>query len=80
MKITRGLSLILHVSRRKFEEDLRARDFTINALAYNLRDETIIDPLDGGKICAKIRACSPTSLSDDLSAFCAPSVAAAFPI
>jgi putative nucleotidyltransferase with HDIG domain len=49
------------------EEDLRARDFTINALAYNLRDETIIDPLDGakdlrGKV---IRACSPTSLSND---------------
>ena len=49
------------------EEDLRARDFTINALAYNLRDETIIDPLDGGKdLRAKlIRACSPMSLSDD---------------
>ncbi len=47
--------------------DLRARDFTINAIAYNLRDETIIDPMEGGKdICAKIiRACSPTSLSDD---------------
>ncbi len=49
------------------EEDLRARDFTINAIAYNLRDETIIDPLEGGKdIHAKlIRACSPTALSDD---------------
>ena len=49
------------------EEDLRARDFTINALAYNLRDETIFDPLDGAKdLRAKIiRACSPTSLSDD---------------
>ncbi len=49
------------------EEDLRARDFTINALAYNLRDNTIIDPLNGtNDIRAKfIRACSPTSLSDD---------------
>ena len=48
-------------------EDLRARDFTINAIAYNLRDETIIDPTEGGKdLRAKtIRACSPTSLSDD---------------
>jgi putative nucleotidyltransferase with HDIG domain len=48
-------------------EDLRARDFTINAMAYNLRDETIIDPTEGGKdLRAKtIRACSPTSLSDD---------------
>jgi poly(A) polymerase len=49
------------------EEDLRGRDFTINAIAYNLRDGTIIDPLEGGKdLRAKlIRACSPTSLSDD---------------
>ncbi len=46
---------------------MRARDFTINAIAYNLRDETIIDPTEGGKdLRAKtIRACSPTSLSDD---------------
>lgn len=48
-------------------EDLRARDFTINAIAYNLRDNTIIDPLEGASdIRAKlIRACSSTSLSDD---------------
>ncbi len=48
-------------------EDLRGRDFTINAIAYNLRDEAIIDPTEGGKdLRAKIiRACSPTSLSDD---------------
>ncbi|MDP2776696.1 MAG: DUF5678 domain-containing protein, partial [Anaerolineales bacterium] len=48
-------------------EDLRARDFTINAMAYNLRDNTIIDPMEGASdIRAKvIRACSPTSLSDD---------------
>jgi len=48
-------------------EDLRARDFTINAMAYNLRDETIIDPTEGGKdLRAKtIRACSPASFSDD---------------
>jgi len=49
------------------DEDLHARDFTINALAYNLRDNTIIDPLNGANdIRAKvIRACSPTSMSDD---------------
>jgi len=48
-------------------EDLRARDFTINALAYDLRGETIIDPMEGGKDLRTktIRACSPTSLSDD---------------
>ncbi len=49
------------------EEDLRARDFTINALAYNMRDGTIFDPLEGGNDLRQkiIRACSPTSLSDD---------------
>lgn len=49
------------------EEDLRDRDFTINALALNLRDTTIIDPLNGAAdIRAKvIRACSPSSMSHD---------------
>ena len=47
--------------------DLRGRDFTIDSIAYNLRDEVIIDPTEGGKdLRAKIiRACSPMSLSDD---------------
>lgn len=49
------------------EDDLRARDFTINAIAYDLRTNSIIDPLNGAEdIRAKIiRACSPTSLQDD---------------
>jgi tRNA nucleotidyltransferase/poly(A) polymerase len=49
------------------EEDLRARDFTINAIACNLRDSTIIDPMNGVQdVRAKIiRACSPTAFSDD---------------
>ena len=49
------------------EEDLRNRDFTINAIAYNLQNETLIDPTGGGAdIRAKIiRACLPTSLADD---------------
>ena len=49
------------------EEDLRDRDFTINALALNLRDMTIIDPMNGAAdIRAKIiRACSPDSMSHD---------------
>ncbi|HET9912863.1 MAG TPA: HD domain-containing protein [Anaerolineales bacterium] len=48
-------------------EDLRARDFAINAIAFDLRAQTLIDPLNGGSdLRAKlIRACSPTSLSDD---------------
>ncbi|HSK89526.1 MAG TPA: HD domain-containing protein, partial [Anaerolineales bacterium] len=47
--------------------DLRARDFTINAIAFDPRAQTLIDPLNGGAdLRAKlIRACSPTSLADD---------------
>jgi len=49
------------------EEDLRARDFTINAIAFDLHAQTLIDPLNGASdLRAKlIHACSPTSLSDD---------------
>jgi len=49
------------------EADLRARDFTINAMAYDVHNGTIIDPLNGGSdLRAKlIRASSPTSLQDD---------------
>jgi putative nucleotidyltransferase with HDIG domain len=49
------------------EEDLRARDFTINAIAYDLRANTIIDPINGASdLRAKtIRACSLTSMTDD---------------
>ncbi len=49
------------------EDDLRARDFTINAMAFDLHAETIIDPLNGAAdLRAKlIRACSSTSLQDD---------------
>ena len=49
------------------EADLRARDFTMNAIAFDLRSQTLIDPLNGANdLRAKtIRACSGTSLSDD---------------
>jgi len=49
------------------EEDLRNRDFTMNAIAFSLKDRTIIDPLNGASdLRAKvICACSPTSISDD---------------
>ena len=49
------------------EADLRARDFTMNAIAYDIHAQTIIDPLNGASdLRAKIiRACSPTSLHDD---------------
>lgn len=54
-------------SGQALEDDLHARDFTINAIAYDLRANSIIDPLNGAEdIRAKIiRACSPTSFTDD---------------
>lgn len=48
--------------------DLSERDFTINAMAVDLRDpESIIDPLGGGRDLAKkwLRPCSPTTFIDD---------------
>jgi tRNA nucleotidyltransferase/poly(A) polymerase len=49
------------------EADLRDRDFTINAIAYNLGTESIFDPLNGGKDLRTklIRACTPESLTND---------------
>ena len=49
------------------DEDLRARDFTINAIAFDIHKQAIIDPLNGASdIRAKlIRSCTPTSISDD---------------
>jgi poly(A) polymerase len=49
------------------DEDLRSRDFTINAIAFDLHSQTLIDPLNGASDLRLkvIRASSPTSLSDD---------------
>jgi putative nucleotidyltransferase with HDIG domain len=49
------------------DEDLRNRDFTMNAIAFDLHTQTLHDPLNGSSdLRAKlIRACSPTSLADD---------------
>ncbi len=49
------------------EADLRGRDFTINAIAMDIHSGEILDPLGGVKDIRekRIRACSPTSLSDD---------------
>jgi tRNA nucleotidyltransferase/poly(A) polymerase len=49
------------------EADLRDRDFTINAIAYNLNTEALFDPLNGGNDlrAKRIRACAPESLAND---------------
>ncbi len=49
------------------EDDLRGRDFTLNAIALDLRSGEIRDPL-GGLVdlrAKRLRACSATSMSDD---------------
>jgi tRNA nucleotidyltransferase/poly(A) polymerase len=66
-----GLPIVLDFSvlrGNNLEEDLAHRDFTINALAVNLKNlDEIIDPLNGrADLQAKIlRACNPNSISDD---------------
>ena len=49
------------------EADLLGRDFTLNAMAFNLSDNTIHDPLGGGMDLKekRLRACSHSSLAED---------------
>lgn len=49
------------------ESDLRDRDFTINAIAFNLQNEEVFDPLHGANdVRAKIiRVCTPGALDND---------------
>ena len=49
------------------DADLHGRDFTINAIAIDLRHQTILDPLGGAQDLRSrlIRACSDSSLTDD---------------
>ncbi|MEW6286406.1 MAG: HD domain-containing protein [Chloroflexota bacterium] len=49
------------------EEDLRNRDFTLNAIAFDIHTQTIHDPLNGASdLRAKvIRPCTPASFTDD---------------
>ncbi|MEO0102418.1 MAG: hypothetical protein ABIK81_01805 [candidate division WOR-3 bacterium] len=49
------------------EEDLKRRDFTINAIAYDIRKEEILDPFTGKRDLEKgiIRVIHPKSFIDD---------------
>lgn len=53
--------------RNSLEIDLRRRDFTVNAIAYNPHTGEFIDPLQGRTDCRAgiIRMVSPTNLEDD---------------
>ncbi|OPZ46155.1 MAG: Multifunctional CCA protein [Actinobacteria bacterium ADurb.BinA094] len=52
---------------RRLEADLRARDFTVDALARPLDGHDMVDPLGGLSDLAagRLRLCSPASLDDD---------------
>lgn len=49
------------------ESDLGGRDFTVDAIALNLRDNTIHDPLGGAMDLKEkiLRLCSPSAFKDD---------------
>lgn len=49
------------------EKDLQRRDFTINAIAYNLHTQTLLDPLNGLDDLEReiIKMVSPVNLKDD---------------
>lgn len=49
------------------QADLRDRDFTINAIAYDLKTESLLDPLSGANDARakRIRACTPDALEND---------------
>jgi poly(A) polymerase len=49
------------------EADILGRDFTLNAIALNLSDNTIHDPLGGAMDLKekRLRACSPAAFTDD---------------
>jgi poly(A) polymerase len=54
-------------SGKNLETDLAGRDFTLNAIALNLGDNSLHDPL-GGALDLKekrLRACSPSAFADD---------------
>lgn len=49
------------------DDDLHNRDFTVNAMAVDLRTMSLLDPLSGAADlrAKKLRACADTSMSDD---------------
>ena len=54
-------------SGRSLEADLGGRDFTLNAIALKLSDNSLYDPLGGAMDLKekRLRACSPSAFTDD---------------
>ena len=52
---------------QSLETDLEGRDFTLNAIALNLSDNSLYDPLGGAMDLKekRLRACSPSAFLDD---------------
>jgi tRNA nucleotidyltransferase/poly(A) polymerase len=52
---------------QSLEADLEGRDFTLNAIALKLRDNSLFDPLGGAMDLKEkcLRACSPSAFTDD---------------
>ncbi len=64
---TEGTVDLAKIEGETLEEDLHRRDFTINAIAYHLQDQRLIDPLGGKQdLDAKvIKMVSPANLKAD---------------
>jgi len=66
--VARGLHVdVASLRGDGLEADLRARDFTVDALARPLGGDELVDPLSGLDDLAahRLRLCSPTALDDD---------------
>lgn len=65
--LTREVLDFASYRKNGLEADLSARDFSINALAYNLRTKEFTDPVGGVKDLRSgvIRACSASTFKDD---------------
>lgn len=64
---TRSLMDFAAFRGKDLEADILGRDFTLNAIALNLSDNTIHDPLGGAMDLKekRLRACSPSAFADD---------------
>jgi putative nucleotidyltransferase with HDIG domain len=62
----RGADLITGMTQ-SLDTDLAGRDFTLNAIALNLSDNSLYDPLGGAMDLKEkcLRACSPSAFADD---------------
>jgi tRNA nucleotidyltransferase/poly(A) polymerase len=65
--VVRDLSVDINVCHEPIEDDLRRRDFTMNAIAYDVEGDRVLDPLGGSRDLAEkvIRYPAKRVLPDD---------------